>query len=378
MPAIYLDYNSTTPLDPLVLEVMLPWFTERYGNAASKTHSFGWEAEAAVKIAREQVASLIGAYQEEIIFTSGSTEAINLGLKGVAERYSSRGKHIITAATEHKAVLDTCNFLESHGNEITVLDVNRDGIVNPGDLRKALRADTVLVCIMVANNETGAIQPVRELAEITHSAGSLFMTDATQAVGKIPVDVNTDGIDILCMSAHKMYGPKGTGSIFIRRKNPRVTLSPQIHGGGHESGYRSGTLNVPGIVGFGKACEIARTNLAEFAKRMSAMRDRLEKELIRDCGAIVNGGNAIRLPNTSNIRFAGIEADSLIMKVRGIAVSTGSACTSAVMQPSHVLRSMGLSDAEAYSSVRFSLGRTTTDEEITGTLRQLMAQMTNQ
>jgi cysteine desulfurase len=392
--AVYLDYNSTTPVDPRVLEAMLPYFTEKFGNAASKTHSFGWVAEAAVEQARERVAKLINATPHEIIFTSGATEAINLAIKGVYETHTSpfsfgegsglpagqagvrRGEvknHIITVSTEHKAVLDTCQYLESKGAQVTYLPVNREGLIDLGQLSNSITPSTLLVCVMYANNETGVIQPIHEISKIVHGknssfeerqGGCLFMCDATQAVGKIKVDVENDGIDLLCLSAHKIYGPKGTGALFVRRKNPRVTLLPLIHGGGHERGLRSGTLNVPGIVGLGKACEIAEKEIWDDAQRVSQLRTLLEQKLI-DLGRIfVNGSIKHRMPNVTNLSFSGIKADSLIAKLPDIAVSTGSACTSAIPEPSHVLKAMGMTDEMAYSSVRFSLGKYTTQHEV--------------
>ena len=362
--AIYLDNNSTTPVDPLVLETMLPYFTTRFGNASSKTHSFGWIAEQAVTDARLQVAKLIGAEDSEIIFTSGATEAINLALKGVFEAYSVKGKHIITSATEHKAVLDTCAHLEKSGAHITILPVQPDGLIDPAELSNALTDQTILVSIMYANNETGVIQNIRELSAITHAKGSIFMSDSTQACGKIRVNTDEDGIDLLALSAHKIYGPKGCGALFVRRKNPRVKLIAQIDGGGHEKGLRSGTLNVPGIVGFGKACELAHERMWEDNIHISKLRSTLEQGLI-DLGNIsVNGNTRNRLPNTSNLAFTGIKASTLMKHLPDIAFASGSACTSALAEPSHVLRAMQISEDVAYSSVRFSIGRHNTTDEI--------------
>lgn len=362
---IYLDYNSTTPVDSRVLEAMLPYFNQKFGNAASKTHSFGWIAEAAVEKAREQVAKLINATSHEIIFTSGSTEAINLAIKGVFENYSSKGNHIITVSTEHKAVLDTCKYLESKGARIIYLPVTKEGILDPEVLEKNISEKTILVCVMYANNETGVIQPdISILSKIAHSKGALFFSDATQAVGKINVNVEECGIDLLCLSAHKLYGPKGVGVLFVRRKNPRVMLSPLIHGGGHERALRSGTLNVPGIVGLGMACEIAEKEMQEDALRVSRLRAVLEQSLLESGNVFVNGSIKHRLPNTSNLSFHNLKADSLIAKLSDIALATGSACTSAIPEPSHVLKAMGISDEMAFSSVRFSLGKYTTQEEI--------------
>lgn len=361
---IYLDYNSTTPVDERVLEAMLPYFSQKFGNAASKTHAFGWIAEEAVKIARSQVADLINCSDQEIIFTSGSTEAINLGIKGIFEAYQAKGNHIVTVCTEHKAVLDVCKALERKGAEVTYLGVNSKGLINLSELEKAITEKTILVSIMYANNETGVIQPVKEISEIVHRKGAIFMSDATQAVGKIPVNVMADGIDLLTVSAHKLYGPKGTGALFVRRRGPRVTLISQIDGGGHERSLRSGTLNVPGIVGLGMACEIAGKSLEDEARSIACLRDQLEKNLLEIQGTVVNGDINNRLPNTCNLSFENINSDVLIMKAKSIAVSTGSACTSALIEPSHVLKAMGISDQMAYASIRLSLGRFTTSDEI--------------
>ncbi len=361
---IYLDYNSTTPVDPRVLEAMLPYFSERFGNASSKSHSFGWTAAQVVDNARAQVASLLNAEAQEIIFTSGSTEAINLALKGVFSIYQTKGKHIITAQTEHKAVIDTCKYLETLGANITFLPVDREGNVDPEDLKKNILPTTILVAIMLANNETGTIQPIQKLAEITHANNSIFFCDATQAFGKIQVDVQDLGIDLCCISAHKMYGPKGAGALFVRRKNPRVNLTPLIHGGGHERGLRSGTLNVPAIVGLGLAAEIAGKDWWENAGKMSILRSKFEWKLTELNDVFVNGNIRNRLPNTCNISIGGIKADELIAKLPLLAFSTGSACTSALPEPSHVLKAMGLTEAQAYSSIRISLGKDTTEEEV--------------
>lgn len=364
MKPIYLDYCATTPVDPRVLEAMLPFYTTHFGNAASTTHSYGWQAEEAVKIAREQLAALIGAEKEEIIFTSGATEGDNLALKGVAEVYVRKGDHIITLATEHKAVLDTCAYLERIGKRVTYLPVQPDGRVDLDALRAAVTEQTVLVSVMLANNEIGTLQPMAEISAIARAQGALVMSDATQAVGKIPVDVNALGIDLLAFTAHKMYGPKGIGALYVRRRNPRVRLMPGVHGGGHERGFRSGTLNVPGIVGFGKAAEICAAEMAAEAPRLAALRDRLETALLEIPGTMVNGSRAHRLPHVSNLSFADIDAEQLIMAMRGLAVATGSACTSASIEPSHVLRALGIADDDAYASIRFSLGRMTTDADI--------------
>jgi len=360
---VFLDYNSTTPVDERVLQEMLPYFNQKFGNAASRTHAFGWEAEAAVDLARERVAKLINAEPEEIIFTSGATEAINLALKGAFESYADHGNHIITASTEHKAVLDTCKSLESKGASITYLSVDREGMIDLNELKKSFTDKTILVCIMAANNETGVLQPIQQIAAIAHEHNALMMSDATQACGKMNVDVH-DGIDLLCMSAHKIYGPKGIGALYVRRKNPRVHLTSQMHGGGHEKGLRSGTLNVPGIVGFGKACEIAEKEMWDDATRISPMRTRLEQTICDLQQVYINGSIRNRLPNTTNLSFEGIDSNELIRELKDIAVATGSACTSAVPEPSHVLSAMGLSKQLAQSSIRFSLGRFTTAEEI--------------
>lgn len=361
---IYLDNNATTPMDPRVLEVMMPYFTTKFGNAASRSHQFGWDAEEAVDYAREQIASLINANPKEIIFTSGATESDNLAIKGVFEMYSAKGKHIITLNTEHKAVLDTCKHLEKLGAEITYLSVNEEGLLNLADLEAAMRPDTILVSVMYANNEIGVIQPVKEIAAIAHKYGALFMTDATQAVGKIPVDVIADGIDLMAFSAHKMYGPKGVGALYVRRKNPRVKVTAQMDGGGHERGMRSGTLNVPGIVGLGMACELCQKEMESDSKRIIALRDKLETELLKMEEAYLNGSKEHRLPHVANISFKYVEGEGLMMGVKDLAVSSGSACTSASLEPSYVLKNLGLDDELAHSSLRFGLSRFTTEEEI--------------
>ena len=361
---IYLDNNSTTPMDPRVLEAMLPFFNEKFGNAASRNHSFGWSAEEAVDYAREQVARLIGSTSKEIIFTSGATEANNLAIKGVYEMYGSQGNHMITVTTEHKAVLDACRKVEKMGGEVTYLSPNEDGLINLVDLEAAITDKTILITVMYGNNEIGVVQDIKGISAIAKKNGILFHTDATQAVGKIPVDVNADGIDLLSFTAHKMYGPKGVGALYVRRKNPRVKVTSQMDGGGHERGMRSGTLNVPGIVGFGKACEISLNEMADEAIRLSAMRDRLEKELLTIEEAYVNGNPAHRLPHVANISFKFVEGEGLMMGTKDIAVSSGSACTSASLEPSYVLKSLGLDDELAHSSLRFGLGRFTTDEEV--------------
>jgi cysteine desulfurase len=366
---IYLDHNSTTPMDPRVLEAMIPYFTENFGNAASRNHSFGWHAEEAVDYAREQIAQLIGADPKEIIFTSGATEGNNLGIKGVYEMYASKGNHIITCTTEHKAVLDTCKHLEKLGAEVTYLEVQPDGLIDLKSLEAAMRPTTILVAIMYANNEIGVIQPVKEIAAIAKKHGALYFSDAVQAVGKIPVNVIADGIDIMSFTAHKMYGPKGVGALYVRRKNPRVKVTAQIDGGGHERGMRSGTLNVPGIVGFGKAAEIARLDMAGDTERISKLRDKLENALKVIDETYVNGNPAHRLPHVSNISFKYVEGEGLMMGFnKDIALSSGSACTSASLEPSYVLKALGLGDDLAHSSLRFGLGRYTTEEQIDFTI----------
>jgi cysteine desulfurase len=367
---IYLDHNATTPMDPRVLETMIPYFTENFGNAASRNHSFGWHAEEAVDYAREQIAQLIGADPKEIIFTSGATEGDNLGIKGVYEMYASKGNHIITCTTEHKAVLDTCKHLEKLGAEVTYLEVQPDGLVDLKELEAAMRPTTILVAIMYANNEIGVVQPVKEISAIAKKHGALFFTDAVQAVGKIPVDVNADGIDLMAFTAHKMYGPKGVGALYVRRKNPRVKVTAQLDGGGHERGMRSGTLNVPGIVGFGKACELARLEMASDTERISKLRDKLENALKQIDESYVNGNPAHRLPHVSNISFKYVEGEGLMMGFnQDIALSSGSACTSASLEPSYVLKALGLGDDLAHSSLRFGLGRYTTEEQIDFTIK---------
>ena len=367
---IYLDHNATTPMDPRVLEAMIPYFVENFGNAASRNHSFGWQAEEAVDYAREQVAQLIGADPKEIIFTSGATEGDNLGIKGVYEMYASKGNHIITCTTEHKAVLDTCKHLEKLGAEVTYLEVQPDGLIDLKQLEAAMKPTTILVAIMYANNEIGVIQPVKEIGAIAKKHGALFFTDAVQAVGKIPVDVIADGIDIMAFTAHKMYGPKGVGALYVRRKNPRVKVTAQVDGGGHERGMRSGTLNVPGIVGFGKACELARLEMAADTERISKLRDKLENALKQIDESYVNGNPAHRLPHVSNISFKYVEGEGLMMGFnKDIALSSGSACTSASLEPSYVLKALGLGDDLAHSSLRFGLGRYTTEEQIDYTIK---------
>ncbi len=369
---IYLDYNATTPCDERVVEAMLPYFTERFGNAASRHHAFGWQAEEAVDHAREQVAELIGAEPNEIIFTSGATEADNLAIKGVFEAYAGKGNHIITVVTEHKAVLDTCRHIQKKGGEITYLPVNAEGLINLEELESSIKPATVLIAIMYANNETGVIQPVREISRIARKHNVIFFTDATQAIGKIPVDVNKDGIDLMAFSAHKIYGPKGAGALYVRRKNPRVKITAQMDGGGHERGMRSGTLNVTGIVGFGKACLLCMQQMETEGKRLSALRDKLEHALLKSEASHVNGSSQYRLPHVSNISFGYIDGEGLLMGLnKEVAVSSGSACTSASIEPSYVLKAMGLNDDMAHSSLRFALGRYTTEEEVDYAIEQV-------
>ncbi len=369
---IYLDNNATTPCDPRVVEAMLPYFTNIFGNAASRNHSFGWQAEEAVDYAREQVAKLIGADPKEIIFTSGATEADNLAIKGVFEMYASKGNHIITCTTEHKAILDTCKHIEKLGGEITYLTVNKDGLIDLKELEAAIKPTTILISIMYANNEIGVIQPIKEISTIAKKHGVLLMTDGTQAVGKIPVDVNKDGIDLMAFTAHKMYGPKGVGALYVRRKNPRVKVTAQMDGGGHERAMRSGTLNVPGIVGFGKACALCMHEMETEAKRLEGLRNKLEKELLKLEESYVNGSRQHRLPHVSNISFKYVEGEGLMMGFnKNIALSSGSACTSASLEPSYVLKALGLGDDLAHSSLRFGLGRFTTEEQIDYTIEQV-------
>ena len=369
---IYLDHNATTPCDQRVVDAMMPYFTNDFGNAASRNHPFGWKAEEAVDNAREQVARLIGAEPKEIIFTSGATEADNLALKGVFEMYRNKGNHIITSNIEHKAVLDTCKHLEREGAEVTYLKVNAGGLIDLEELEAAFRPTTILVAIMYANNEIGVVEPMREISEITKKRGVLVFSDAVQAVGKIPVDVNKDGIDLLAMTAHKMFGPKGIGALYVRRKNPRVKVTAQIDGGGHERGMRSGTLNVPGIVGFGKACELCMNEMEQDAKRLSKLRDKLETALLELEEAYINGDKQHRLPHVSNISFKYVDGEGLMMGFnKDIAVSSGSACTSASLEPSYVLKALGLGDDLAHSSLRFGLGRFTTEEQIDYTIEQV-------
>nr|WP_277749284.1 IscS subfamily cysteine desulfurase [Paracnuella aquatica] len=366
---IYLDHNATTPCDPRVVEAMIPYFTEAFGNAASRNHPFGWKAEEAVDYAREQVAKLINADPKEIIFTSGATEGDNLALKGVFEMYASKGNHIITCNFEHKAVLDTCKHLEKEGAEVTYLEVNDKGLITPEQVEAAIRPNTILIALMYANNEIGTVLPIREIGAIAKKHGVLLFSDAVQAVGKIPVDVKADGIDLMAFTAHKMYGPKGVGALYVRRKGPRVKVTAQMDGGGHERGMRSGTLNVPGIVGFGKACELAMNEMQQDAERLSKLRDKLENALLQLEEAYVNGDPAHRLPHVSNVSFKYVEGEGLMMGFnKDIALSSGSACTSASLEPSYVLKALGLGDDLAHSSLRFGLGRYTTEEQIDYTI----------
>ncbi len=362
---VYFDNHATTPMDPRVLQAMLPYFTERFGNAASRNHAFGWESEEAVEKARGQIASLIGANSKEIIFTSGATESNNLALKGVAEMYAERGNHLITAATEHKAVLDTCKKLEKNGFRVTYLAVRPDGLVDLDQLRRAITDKTILVSIMYANNEIGVVQPVAEIGKLCKERGVLFHTDGVQAAGKVPVNVIGDNIDLMSLTAHKIYGPKGVGALYVRRRNPRVQITAQIDGGGHERGMRSGTLNTPGIVGFGEACAICQKEMAEESARLGSMRDRLRFILESNLDeTFINGTMESRLPHNLNMSFAYVEGESLLMGINDIAVSSGSACTSATLEPSYVLKALGVGDDLAHTSIRFGIGRFNTDAEV--------------
>lgn len=362
---LYLDSHATTQMDPRVFEAMTPYFTQIFGNAASRNHAFGWQAEEAVEKARKQVADLIGATAKEIVFTSGATESNNLALKGVAEMYAERGNHIITCAIEHKAVLDTCKRLEKQGFRVTYLPVQKDGLVDLQQLREAITDKTILVSIMYANNEIGVVQPIAEIGKICKEKGILLHTDAVQAVGKIPVNVIKDNIDLLSLTAHKLYGPKGCGALYVRRRNPRVQLTAQMDGGGHERGMRSGTLNVPGIVGLGKACELCKELMADEALRLGYLRDKLKNRILAELDEVyVNGTLESRLPHNLNISFAYVEGESLLMGINDVAVSSGSACTSATLEPSYVLKALGAGDDLAHSSIRFGLGRFNTEEEV--------------
>ncbi|MDP9269049.1 MAG: IscS subfamily cysteine desulfurase [Acidobacteriota bacterium] len=362
---IYMDNHATTPLDPRVLEAMMPYLTNRFGNAASRNHPFGWEAEQGVETAREQIAKLIGATAKEIIFTSGATESDNLALKGVALMYREKGNHIITAVTEHKAILDTCKRLEKEGFRVTYLPVQQDGRIDLEDLKRAIDDKTILVSIMFANNEIGVIQPVEEIGKICRERGVFFHSDATQAVGKVPVDVNQQNIDLMSISGHKMYGPKGVGALYVRRRNPRVQLTAMVDGGGHERGMRSGTLNVAGIVGLGAACEIAMRDLPQESCKLAGLRNRLRDKIMSQLDEVyINGSEEHRLPGNLNISFAYVEGESLLMGINDVAVSSGSACTSATLEPSYVLKALGAGDDLAHSSIRFGLGRFNTEAEV--------------
>ncbi len=362
---IYMDNHATTPVDPRVMAEMLPYFTEKCGNAASRNHAYGWEAEKAVEQARQRIAALIGATAKEIIFTSGATESDNLTVKGVAEMYREKGNHLITVLTEHKAVLDTCKRLQKHGYEVTYLGVQKEGLIDLDDLRRAITDKTILVTIMAANNEIGVLQPIEEIGKICRERGVLFHSDATQAVGKIPINVEQQNLDLVSISAHKMYGPKGVGALYVRRRNPRVQLAPIIDGGGHERGMRSGTLNVPGIVGLGKACEICANEGAEESCRLAGLRNRLRDKIMAELDEVyVNGSMEHRLPGNLNLSFAYVEGESLLMGINDVAVSSGSACTSATLEPSYVLKALGTGDELAHSSIRFGLGRFNTEAEV--------------
>src|SRR6266550_3344178 len=362
---IYMDNHATTPVDPSVMEAMIPYFTDKFGNAASRSHAYGWESEAAVDTAREQIARPIGASPREIVFTSGATESDNLAIKGVADSYSQKGNHIVTCVTEHKAVLDSCKVLERRGYQITYLPVNSDGLIDIQRLEDALTDKTILISIMAANNEIGTIQPVKEIGRLAKEKGILFHTDATQAFGKIPLNVDEMGIDLLSLTAHKMYGPKGIGALYVRSAKPRVKVTPMIDGGGHERGMRSGTLNVPGIVGLGRACELAKKEMSTEGERLTALRERLKTGIFEQLDDVrINGDAVMRLPGNLNLSFAYVEGESLMMGLKEIAVSTGSACTSASLEPSYVLKAIGLEDTLAHASIRFVLGRFNTVDEI--------------
>ncbi len=375
---IYLDNHSTTPCDPRVVEVMLPYFTEKFGNAASRNHSFGWEVEEGVEHARKQIAHLIGADAKEIIFTSGATESDNLALQGIVAMYREKGDHIITSATEHRAVIDTAKYLEKKGVTVTFLPVDKAGMVSADDVRNAITDKTILISVMLANNEIGTINPIAEIGKVAKEKGIIFHCDATQGVGKIPVNVQEMGIDLMSFSAHKIYGPKGIGALYVRRKAPRVRLEPMIYGGGHERGMRSGTLPVPLIVGFGKACELCEQEMATESVRMAKMRDRLQEGIMGAMDEVyLNGHPTERLPGNLNISFAYVEGEALLMGVKEIALSSGSACTSATLEPSYVLRALGVGSDLAHSSIRFGLGRFNTDEEIEYTIDRMLKAVTH-
>lgn len=370
---IYFDYAATSPADERVVTAMFPYFTQKFGNPSSRTHSFGWTGAQAVKTAREQLAEMLGCETQELIFTSGATESINLALKGVFEIYAPKGKHIITSQTEHRAVLGTCKALEQKGARVTYLAVDRNGLIDLEVLKNSINDQTILVCLQFANNETGVLQPVKEIAEIVHERNSIFMSDAAQAVGKIPVNVAETRIDLLCLSGHKFCGPKGAGALYVRRKNPRVKLQALIDGGGQEEGLRSGTLNVPAIVGLGKAAEIAAAEMSRESERVSLLRGRLERALTVNSGVQLNGSVNLRLPGISNLLFSGFTAAELISKLPGLAFSAGSACASASGEPSHVLTAMGLNTDQARRSLRLSLGRFTTEAEIDEAVKRILA-----
>ncbi len=374
---IYADYNATTPVDQRVLDVMLPYFTRHFGNAASRSHILGLDAEEAVNVARKQIANLIGATDKEIIFTSGATESVNLAIKGVFFQYHKKGNHIITVRTAHKAVLETCEYIEKQGGEVTYLPVDENGLITAEEVEAAIKPSTILVALLHANNETGVIQPIQEISKVVHRHGAIVFSDAAQAIGKIKIQVDDDGIDLMAISAHKIYGPKGVGALYIRRKNPRVTLSPQMQGGGHERGLRSGTLNVPGIVGLGHAAMLCGIEMKEDSTRLTKLRNHLEQGLLEIPHTHVNGGKVERLPQVTNIMFAGIDSGTVLNGFnRKIAISTGAACSSATPAPSHVLRAMGLPKEEASSSFRFSLGRFSTEEEVDYIIEQLRLHVT--
>ncbi len=374
---LYMDNHSTTPMDPRVLETMLPYFIEKFGNAASRNHQFGWEAEEAVEHARKQIAKLIHCDAKEIVFTSGATESDNLALKGVVEMYKEKGDHVITCSTEHRAILDTCKSLEKRGIKVTYLPVEKDGRVNPDEVRKAITDKTILISIMLANNEIGTIHPIAEIGKIAKEKGILLHCDATQGVGKIPVDVEALKVDLMSFTAHKIYGPKGVGALYVRKKGPRVRLVPQIDGGGHERGMRSGTLPVPLIIGFGKACELCEQEMPAESKRIAAMRDRLQAQIMTSLDeCYLNGHPTERLPHNLNISFAYVEGEALLMGVKEIALSSGSACTSATLEPSYVLRALGVGSDLAHSSIRFGLGRFTADEEVDYTAKRMVEAVT--
>ena len=375
---IYLDNHSTTPCDPRVVEVMLPYFTEKFGNSASRNHSFGWEVEEGVEHARKQIAHLIGADAKEIIFTSGATESDNLALQGIVAMYREKGDHIITSATEHRAVIDTAKYLEKKGVNVTFLPVDKEGRVSPDDVRNAITEKTILISIMMANNEIGTINPIAEIGKIAKEKGIIFHCDATQGVGKIPVNVQEMGIDLMSFTSHKIYGPKGVGALYVRRKAPRVRLEPMLYGGGHERGMRSGTLPVPLIVGFGKAAELCEQEMATEAVRMAKMRDRLQEGIMGAMDEVyLNGHPTERLPGNLNISFAYVEGEALLMGVKEIALSSGSACTSATLEPSYVLRALGVGSDLAHSSIRFGIGRFNTDEEIEYTIERMLKAVTH-